>query len=105
MITQEQIEIARKQFVRASESLDFELESPFVIDPKTNLVAFAYLPDYGSANGVIVDLTAAPEYRCDSRLIKWCKENQVFYSCLNIVPLLNTFDKRYFRELLQDWKL
>ena len=105
MITQEQINIARKQFVHASEMLGFTMVSPFVLDEDTNLAAFVFLPDYGSINGAMIDLTESPEFKCASKIIEWCKSHQVFYSCLNIEPLLGAYDEQYFKELLRDWKL
>ena len=101
----QKIETVRKNWQLASEKLKFKLISPY----KVNLgngekQFFAYLPDYGSSNGMVLGLTSAPEFNTDSELIKWAKQNECFYSFLN-VDNYYTYDEDVFLEALQDWSL
>ena len=104
MITFKQIAIARENWLRASKELSFEIITPILL--KTNGIAkkgFAYLPEYGSPNGIVVELITAPDYKADNHIVKWAKLKNCFYSFINIEELL-IYDQSYFRELLEDWK-
>lgn len=63
MINVKQVEIARGNWLKASEELKFKIVTPYLLEINgITKTAFAYLPEYGSPNGVILGLTAAPDY-------------------------------------------
>jgi|SRR5690606_22244507 len=103
MIDEKLKEKARNSWIKASEELKFKIVTPFntlIEDKETSL--FAYLPQYGSPKGMIVELTEEPEFLTNSEVIKWAKQNEHFYSFINIDSYLN-FDKDFFAGTLDDW--
>lgn len=87
----------------ASKRLDFEVVCPFKLTFKgKEKVVFAFLPAYGSENGVIVDLITPPEFQTDPEIIEWAQEQGCYYSFLNVESLVN-YDEDYFIRTLQDW--
>jgi hypothetical protein len=103
MITIEQIERARENWIKASLSLRFRLVTPYFVDVNgIKKEVFAFLPEYGSSNGVIICLTSAPDFETDRDIINWAKENKFFYSFINIESC-QKYDEDYFRDALEDW--
>src|SRR5690606_29178371 len=99
MIDEKLKEKARNSWIKASEELKFKIVTPFntlIEDKETSL--FAYLPQYGSPKGMIVELTEEPEFLTNSEVIKWAKQNEHFYSFINIDSYLN-FDKIFLQVL------
>ena len=68
-----------------------------------DIKAFGYIPNYGSKNGVVICLTAPPNFLIDNRVADWCTENDCFYSSLNIELIIGEYKQSYFREMLRDW--
>ncbi len=103
MINAEQVNAVRTTWLKASEVFCFEIVTPFSfeIDGITR-VAFAYLPEYGSPNGVIIGLVGPPNYECDKHIKSWAELNDCFWSFLYIEGIL-TYDQAYFEEVLEDW--
>lgn len=101
MINEDNLKIARLHFSLASEEFGFEFESPFTLTDE--LEAFGYISNYGSKNGVVICLTAPPDFLTDARVADWCKEMDCFYSFLNIELLAEKYNRSYFREILRDW--
>lgn len=103
MITDEQIEVARTNWLKASLNLFFKFETPFFVEINGNKrEMFAFLPKYGSPNGTIICLTSSPQFETDQEIIQWAKENSFYYSFLNIEDF-QKYDENYFKELLEDW--
>jgi hypothetical protein len=103
MITAEQITIARKNWQMAAQNLGFKIVTPYLISINgSQKEVFAFLPEYGSPNGAIIELTFAPEYKTDKSLIEWAIENNSFYSFINVDNVLE-YDQEYFSEVLADW--
>ena len=44
-------------------------------------------------------------YNPDKDVIEWCKNQNRWFSQINIEPLLEEYDRSYFQELLDDWKI
>ena len=101
MINDDQIKIARHNFMLASEEFNFEFVSPFTLTDEMEV--FGYIPNYGSKNGVVVCLTSMPDFPTDSEVVSWCKEMNCFCSFLNIEPLTKEYKRSYFREMFRDW--
>ena len=105
IMTREHIEKARQQFVKASKEFNFTFISPYPLDEDTNLYAFGFIDDYASKNGAIIALVEPPQYEADQNVIEWCKNHNRWFSQINIEPLLGEYDRSYFQELLDDWKI
>ena len=101
MLVDEKIKNARHNFALASEEFGFEFVSPFTLTDEIEV--FGYISNYGSKNGVVVCLTAPPDYLTDNRVVEWCKENDCFCSFISIEPLIGEYRRSYFREMLRDW--
>ena len=99
------IEKARQQFVKASKEFNFTFISPYPLDEDTNLYAFGFIDGYASKNGAIIALVEPPQYEADQNVIEWCKNHNRWFSQINIEPLLGEYDRSYFQELLDDWKI
>ena len=103
-MTQENIEKARQQFVKASKEFKFTFISPYPLDEKINLFAFGFIDGYGSKSGAIITLEEPPQYEADKNVVEWCQKHDRWLSQINIEPLLGEYDSFYFQELLDDWK-
>lgn len=103
MITRQQVELARKNWIDASKNFMFELVTPYFIEIDGNeKEIFAFLPKYGSLNGTIVCLISAPNFEIDSELSQWADKNNFYCSFVNIKKFIN-FDESSFKEILNDW--
>jgi len=104
MISSNQIEIARNNWLKAADELSFNFTTPFeILIENVEKEVFGYLPDYGSSNGTIVELMEGPQ-KIDITLSNWAKENKIFLSYCNIDTFLE-YNVSYFREILKDWKI
>ncbi|MBQ5601378.1 MAG: hypothetical protein IIU77_01000 [Clostridia bacterium] len=101
MLSEEQIRIARSNFMLAAKDFGFEFESPFT--PTDGLEVFGYITNYGSKNGTVICLTSPSDWQSDKAVFDWCKEMNCFCSVLNIEHLLGEYKRSYFREMLRDW--
>ncbi|MEO0553899.1 MAG: hypothetical protein AAF149_11895 [Bacteroidota bacterium] len=105
MINEEKIQVLRKNWQLASKRLNFKLVSPYNVNSDGyEMEFFAFLPEYGSSNGMVLGLTSAPEFNTDSELIKWAKESECSYSFLNVDDY-SAYNEAIFLEALQDWNL
>lgn len=105
MLTKEQIEIAREKFNMASKEFGFKFISPYCLDEKRDLYTFGYMPEYGCDNGAVVCLMYETNECTNSDITKYCVEHEMFYSFLNAELLFGKYDREYFVELLEDWKI
>lgn len=64
---------------------------------------FAFLYKENPKKGVIIDIISDSDNRNIDKM-KYCKENNLFYSCLYIEPLLGEYKRSYFSEMLKDWR-
>lgn len=103
MEKEKKIRIARNNWIKASKQIGFILKTPyhFTINGEDK-VAFAFLPEYGSINGMVVALMFLPMFEMDDDIIKWAKANQCFYSFINIDGSL-VYDKKFIMDSLDDW--
>ena len=100
-----QIEIARNNWIKASNELGFKIITPFeILTEEKEREVFAYLPEYGSTNGVVVELFKSPDCKTDDAIRNWARSNNCFISFCNIEDFLE-YDVAYFREVLKDWKI
>ena len=104
-MTREHIEKVRQQFVKASKEFNFTFISPYPLDEDTNLYAFGFIDGYSSKNGAIIDLVEPPQYEAKRDVVEWCEKHNRWFASFNIEPLLGEYDRSYFQELLDDWKI
>ena len=95
----------RSQFIRASKELGFTFISPYPLDEQNNLFAFGFIDGYASKNGAIIELIEPPLYEANKDVIQWCQKHNRWISQINIDPLLGEYDRSYFQDLLDDWKI
>ena len=101
MISETEFNIARERFELAAKDFGFAFHSPFALTD--SLSVFGYIENYGSKNGVVVCLTAPPDFSTSQEIIALCKQMEYFVSFISIEPLLKEYQASYFRELLRDW--
>ncbi|GHV57996.1 hypothetical protein FACS1894182_08450 [Bacteroidia bacterium] len=100
MTTQEQIDFARKTWLQASKILDFKIATPYFL--KLNGIqkeVFAFLPEYGSSNGMIIGLASQYE---DKDIRNWAMKHDCYYSFIYPESHL-VYDKNIFSDSLDDW--
>ena len=104
-MNKEIIEKVRAKFVKASKEFNFTFVSPYHLDEDSNLYAFGFIDGYASKNGAIIALVETPQYEADQNVIEWCENHNRWFSQISIEPLLGEYDRSYFQELLDDWKI
>lgn len=103
MITNNNAEIARKNWLRASKDLGFEIKTPHSIKVNdVEMQIFAFLPQLGSPNGMLLGLTSPPEFKTDPELVKLAEKLGMFYSFVNVESVLN-YDEKFFEDAIRDW--
>jgi hypothetical protein len=103
MSNEEKIYIARKNWMKASKELGFNIISPYsVIENDKKYVFFAFIPKYGSPNGTIIDLIFAPTYETNNKMIEIANNIGSFYSFINIDSVIN-YNREHFLDIIEDW--
>jgi hypothetical protein len=88
---------------RASNALGIAVIAPFEIaEPGRTVSCVAFLPQFGSPKGTVVDYTAPPEFDTNKLLASWARQRGIFYTFLNVEKYGN-FDRIAFQEALADW--
>ncbi len=87
----------------ASRKLNFEIVCPFLIKSEgIEKKVFAFLPTYGSKNGMIIDFIYPPDFYIDTKIINLAKKNGYYYSFINPDKFL-IYNEGNFMEALEDW--
>jgi hypothetical protein len=89
----DKIIIARNNFLKASFELKFKFISPF--DYKYNnmdYTIFGYLPEFGSENGILIDIMFQPKFYTDKKIIEISRQMNCNYSFINYEQL-ETYNK------------
>jgi hypothetical protein len=103
IIKDKKINIGRTNWIKASFELSFKIISPYIYQNQDKKIKiFAYLPEYGSQNGALVDITFPPGYEINKDIKETAEIMECFYSCINIDECQN-YDENYFKETLNDW--
>ena len=92
---------AGRAWLEAGEALGIRVQAPYEIDDPS-VFAIAFLPHFGSENGVLVDGIEAPEFRGDRRIREYALDRRIFYSALNLAQY-ETFRRTHFADTLKDW--
>jgi hypothetical protein len=103
MLTEEKVKIARKNWIKGSKKMGFKIITPyhFIINGEKRK-AFAFLPEYGSPNGMLIGFTSSPNFEIDKDILEWAKEQRCFYSFINIDGSLR-YDECFIQDSLGDW--
>jgi hypothetical protein len=97
------IEQARSNWIRASIEIGFRINTPFEFEYNhVKHSSFAYLPEYGSKNGTIVDLIFPPSFITNKVIQDWANDCNCYFSFVNIQDFL-IYRREYFEEVLNDW--
>lgn len=90
-------------WIKASKQLGFKIEAPYYLNIEADIYkCFAYLPDYGSENGMIIDSIMAPAFSPTQGLSEASEKAGLYYSSINI-ELYRAFEAALFKETLLDW--
>ena len=103
MITEKIIDSIVEKFEIASKEFDFNFVSPYCTGKNHEMCFFGYLFKDNPEKGVAIDIIYDYESR-NTEKRKYCEENNLFYSCLYIEPLLGEYKRSYFSEMLKDWR-
>jgi hypothetical protein len=107
---------AKRKMVRdawrvAASALSFRIEAPYLIRATNGkqIPCVAFLPDFGSANGMVIGLICDPTYTldiCDPILDKElalaADSHETFYTYIN-PQIYERYDEEIFKEALVDW--
>lgn len=92
-----------EKFEIASKEFNFNFIAPYYTCENHELCFFGYLFKDNPGRGVIIDIICDFEDRNIEKR-KYCEDNNLFYSCLYIEPLLGEYKRSYFSEMLKDWR-
>src|SRR3954468_12572613 len=87
----------------AAKELSFSIEAPFFLfvgNRRFSVVGF--LPDFGSANGMILDMWVPGQTELTRELHNAATRDGRFCSCVS-PEVYSRFDKKVFLEALNDW--
>ena len=91
------------KFDIAAKEFNFNFITPYYANEDHELCFFGYLFKDNPEKGVIIDIICDFEDRNIEKR-KYCDDNNLFYSCLYIEPLLGEYKRSYFSEMLKDWR-
>ena len=92
-----------EKFETASKEFNFNFIAPYCIEKNPELCFFGYLFKDNPEKGVLIDIIH--DFKGGNiEKRKYCEDNNLFYSCLYIEPLLGEYKRSYFSEVLKDWK-
>jgi hypothetical protein len=101
MIREEKLNKFAGAWNHASRELMIDVRLAYLV-PSLNKKVFAFLPDFGSPFGMVVEPTAAPNFEKDVTILQAARKVGVFCSFLNIDEY-SKFDAHLFIETLKDW--
>ena len=76
-----------EKFETAAKEFNFNFITPYCLGENNELCFWGYLFKENDEKGVIIDIVCDFE-GMDIKKRKYCEANNLFYSCLNITPLL-----------------
>ena len=100
MNIQEQIDLARKAWLQASEILNFKIVTPYFLNLNgKEKEVFAFLPEYGSPSGMIIGRYSQHE---DKFIRNWTMKQGCYSSFINLESHL-VYNEDIFKDVLEDW--
>lgn len=96
---------ASSAWEEACRKLGIKIVAPFTLKVGTQSVdCLAFLPDFGSPNGMVIGAILGPKFETDACLTELAKRKGLFYSFINPSPFANTsVEEAVFKEALIDW--
>jgi hypothetical protein len=96
--------MAANAWSAAANDLGIRATAPFRIPTDTSGERFAaaYLPDFGSMQGTIVDWGFRPDFSGDNEVRRFAEENSMYYSIVSF-DRYRSYDRDMFLEALSDW--
>jgi hypothetical protein len=89
--------------ITASRKLGIKVAAPYTLrHAGKSTQCLAFLPDFGSPNGMVVGATMPPEFQTDTTLIECARAKGMSFSFLNL-ERYNNFDEQRYKEALLDW--
>lgn len=99
----EMIKKVINSWLRASKELNFKIVAPYIFNSNSgSFECIAYLPDFGSKNGMIIDKISPPSYGPTPGLPEAAKHMELYYSSINIEYYFE-FNVDIFKDALIDW--
>ena len=92
-----------EKFEKASEEFEFNFVYPYYMGENNEFCFLGYLFRDNLEKGVLIDVFFDINDLDDEKR-KYCKKQNIFYSCLFAETLLGEYKRAYFREMLRDWK-
>lgn len=104
MITEEEKERVYRAWRIAADALSITVEAPYVLNaPNCGKVLFAaYLPDFGTSQGMVIGLLGRPTYMRDKALLSAAKSRGLYSSFIS-AEIYARYDEEVFKEALTDW--
>jgi hypothetical protein len=88
----------------AASALSFRIEAPHLIRATNGkqIPCVAFLPDFGSRNGMVIGLILGPTYKPDKELTLGAESLGMFCSFIN-AAVYERYNEEKFKEALVDW--
>lgn len=94
---------AAKAWQKAAKEFGIDVVCPYHLVTRFGSVdCLAFLPHFGGANGMLIDLTSPPDFATDEKLTEVAKKTGLKWSFLN-AEVYGDYDNAVFREALIDW--
>jgi hypothetical protein len=92
-----------KTWTKASDELGFRIVAPYLLVCDSGVFeCVAYLPDFGTTNGMVIVQALPPEYLETPELWEAARAQGIGYSAVN-VEVYESYDAEVFTEALRDW--
>lgn len=103
MIDSKRSEELREYWLRMGNEIGFKIIAPYVLNYNNKeLNCFAFLPNFGSSRGMILDIIFAPDYETDREISDACNGLGLYFSFISYDSFI-TADKKGFCDALVDW--
>src|ERR1043166_7686336 len=88
----------------AAKCLSLRIEAPYVLKGEDGIDVFcvAYLPDFGSSNGMVIGFFSRPDHKLDTSLKLAAESRGLSYSFINY-KVYEHYSENTFKEALADW--
>src|SRR5260370_32358451 len=85
----------------AAKSLSLRIEAPYVLEGADGIKVpcVAYLPDFGSPNGMVIGFICRPDHKDDSRLRLAAESRGLFFSFINF-KVYEQYNEEIYKEAL-----
>jgi len=93
----------KERWLMMAKELNFEIITPYVLSHNEKSVeCFAFLPHFGSINGMILSIVFPPDYETSNEISEICRNTGKYCSFINYETYINS-NRQKFCETLIDW--